>query len=259
MGIMYVVSPDFLLPFEEQSANYTFNIKGFRLFVNDPDSPNVLSAKSELYKSNINDIIGFVILVDDLSYYIDEINEFLTSVDSFCKGHSRRVVIGTMINKGDKAFSELVYVENIELFRVTNINILTDHIVKHELFGTVIKGKTPYKFMLKNSDNLHYVDIPRLKYTPIFSNRLLSVLSSTIIISDDFDKVLAFDAVYSKFIEEGERILAFIRKLKISKDMRIPLDKDDYIDILQDIEESDNRLLYISLIKECGGFYEQTT
>lgn len=257
MKVMYVISPDYLLPFEEQSANYSFNIKGFRLFVKDEEYPNVADAKSELFKTNVNDIVGFIILINDLSYFISEINEFLKEADRICKGTNRRVVIGTLSSKGDRHFADIIPTSNLKVFRVSNIDILTDHVIHQELFGTIIKGRAPYEFMNPNKENKLYNDLPKLRYKPIFSKHILSVLDDVMVISDDFNKVLSYDTVYRNLLDEEEdRILAFIRMVKVASSMHLEIAKDVYNEMLEEINASEHKLIYKGLLKECGGYYE---
>lgn len=257
MKVMYVVSPEYLLPFERESRDCSFYIQGYRDFLSYSDENGGVykSAISELYKTNINDILGFIILVDSLEPYLKDINTYLQEVNKVCKGNRRRVVIGSITAKSDRYLAQLDATPNLDLFRITNINIVTDITIKRDLFGTILAGRVPYKFLDKNIKSKNYIELPTLKYNPIISKRILKVLSSVTLISEDFNKVLSYDDVYMEYLEEGDEILAYIRKIKIVNKMgkKINSNSTEYKRIYEEIEKSPIKILYKALIKECGG------
>lgn len=256
MKVMYVVSPDYLLAFEKESAEFSFYIQGYREFVPSSNQDYVYkTAISELYKTNVNDIVGFIILVDDLQYYINDLNLFLQQANIVCKGHRKRVVIGSISAKSDKYLSMLHPTPNLDLYRVTNIGIVTDTVIKRELFGTIIMGKAPYKFLDSSNKTTTYKDLPVLKYKPVFSKVILGILDPVIVISDDFRKVLSYDSVYRNLLEQGEEILAFIRLIKIANTMGLEIDTDglEYKKFKESVDNSNLKVLYNALLRNCGG------
>lgn len=257
MKVMYVVSPDFLLPFERESKDCSFYIQGYRDFVSytNEDGSSYKSAISELYKTNINDILGFIILVDSLEPYIKDINTYLQEVNKVCKDNRRRVVIGSITAKSDRYLAQLDPTPNIDLYRVTNIDIVTDVTIRRDLFGTILAGRAPYKFLDSKNNKRSYIELPTLKYNPIISKRILRVLNPVTLISEDFDKVLSYDDVYVGYLEEGDTILAYIRKMKIKNEMGKPISNNTEEDkrIYEEINKSPIKILYKALIKECGG------
>lgn len=257
MKVMYVVSPDYLLPFERESKDCSFYIQGYRDFISysNDDGTIYKSATSELYKTNINDILGFIILVDSLEPYIKDINTYLQEVNKVCKDNRRRVVIGSITAKCDRYLAQLEPTPNIDLYRVTNIDIVTDVTIRRDLFGTILAGRAPYKFLDSESNRRSYKELPTLKYTPIISKRILNVLNPVTLISEDFDKVLSYDDIYVGYLEEGDSILAYIRKLKIKNEMgkRISSNSEEDKRIYEEINKSPIKILYKALIKECGG------
>lgn len=256
MKVMYVVSPDYLLAFEKESEEFSFYIQGYREFVPSNNQSGIYkTAISELYKTNINDIVGFIVLVDDLQYYINDLNLFLQQANMVCQGHRRRVVIGSISAKSDKYLSMLNPTPNLDIYRVTNIGIVTDTVIKRELFGTIIMGKAPYKFLDSSNTSTTYKDLPVLKYKPIFSKVVLGVLDPVTVISDDFRKVLSYDSVYRSLLDEGEDILAFIRLIKIANTMGLKIDTEglEYRKFKESVENSNLKVLYNALVRNCGG------
>lgn len=256
MKVMYVVSPDYLLAFEKESEEFSFYIQGYREFVPSTNQSGIYkTAISELYKTNINDIVGFIVLVDDLQYYINDLNLFLQQANMVCQGHRRRVVIGSISAKSDKYLSMLNPTPNLDIYRVTNIGIVTDTVIKRELFGTIIMGKAPYKFLDSSNTSTTYKDLPVLKYKPIFSKVVLGVLDPVTVISDDFRKVLSYDSVYRSLLDEGEDILAFIRLIKIANTMGLKIDTEglEYRKFKESVENSNLKVLYNALVRNCGG------
>lgn len=157
---MFVVSPDFLEPIYKESAGYTFKIQGYG---------NFQDACKGLLKTNVQDIIGFLILAEklpeDLSYF-EKFLEYCNLVSDV----SKRIVIALQNNTGFNQLILRIKPKNIKVSLISNYEVVSDTFIKKTLFGTILKDSLkPYKVL---SDDI--IDINRftekisIKYTPLF-------------------------------------------------------------------------------------------
>ena len=143
MDVIFTVSPDYLKPMLEISREYdSFYIQGY---------PTFSSANVGLHKTNISDIIGFLIVVEDFGENLNDAIYFFESLLLI----EPKVPILFSVNDREGLF-EILRGHDLEGLKVQYLNmseIVTDRFIRRNLFGTILKDcRKPYRYAFKKED-----------------------------------------------------------------------------------------------------------
>jgi hypothetical protein len=149
----------------EESKGFNFRLQGYG---------KISSARKGLQKININRLIGFIYLSDNVS---DEIalREFIILLDKMCVRKTKRFVFALKEGNNLESLLKDIEIKNLEIY-YQEYDDLTDVVIKRYLFGTVLSlDSTLYKHNRKNEIHNFY-SLPSIKFDPIYSSLQLKVL-----------------------------------------------------------------------------------
>lgn len=229
MKYVYVISPDFLRPLVEESKDYSFAIRGYY---------SVEEGINNLKFSNMDDLLGFVILFKSLPRRLTPLVNFINHLDFLC---DKPVVLASMDKSGMNLVINNVTHDNIKLFLCTPIMDMTDLVIKRDLFGTIVRESfSPYKFKELDNKTLNKKDFVHSKflYESILNKDTL-LIAEPVIKAMNVNMSLESDPVLRSLSPSNP--MHYLRTLKIFKYYNI--DKDSDL-VFQDlVKDRDDKIL----------------
>lgn len=238
MKYVYVISPDFLRAIVKESMDYSFSIKGYC---------SIEQGGRNLIYTNIADILGFVIALDELPEELAPLINILNTIDTI-SDYTPIVLwvrnVDGSEKKGIQTILEYVNLNSSRLFVFWESEDLTDKVIRRELFGPIIKSCfKPYE--LNKKDFIAPPQLTMVKYKPLFNKRI-SDLFKYIPQASDCRKAIMRDVVCNTY--ESDKIIYLLRCAIIYKSygQNIPNEKS-IATAIEDISSSDDRLLFMSI------------
>lgn len=169
---IFSYSPKYLGALYEESKKYNFNLQGYRI---------ISKALDGLLKTNSMDIAGFCVVLTSLQDEdLDGLRTFIKRCDLYSdpvNNVKKRFVVALFDSSGIEQFLKSCGTKNLE-FYLSEVKILTDVIVKREIFGTLLDGVfTPYKGSKIQSSVIMPKELPLLKLNLPFPRDLLMAIS----------------------------------------------------------------------------------
>ena len=238
---MYVVSPDYLLPLVEESKDYSFKVKGFS---------DCTRAYNNLITTNQSSILGYVLLYEEIPDDCTDIVEFINFLNVI--GDKKTTVLFSVKNSdGFDQLLEYLEVDNIDFIYYVDFEVLTDLVIRRNLFGSIlIKKFRPYKDIIKPLNMVTtYNDNKNL--TPVLPSDILMILSP-IIKFDTCQHTIDNDSVIKE--NEDNSLLRYTRVNKIRKLFGEEIDKEGML-LRIDKSEGIDKVLYKALCNMiCKGY-----
>ena len=135
MGVIFVVSPDYLPALCEEAEKYQTSVMAFG---------SVELALEGLDRVMISDVIGFAFLGSRLPQNLNQFCEFLKLIDQY----ETRVKFKFLLDRKDTTYKKINYnaFKNIDFYYASFDEVLTDQFVNKELFGSLLLDKfKPYR------------------------------------------------------------------------------------------------------------------
>ena len=133
---MYVVSPEYLMPIVEQSKDYSFKVKGFS---------DCTRAYNNLAGTNQANILGYILVYEEVPDNSTDLVEFINFVNLI--GTKDTIVLVAF--RDTDGFEQLMYfleLDNITFMYYNDFEVLTDLVIRRNLFGSILVRKfRPYR------------------------------------------------------------------------------------------------------------------
>lgn len=243
---VYLVTPDYMLPFIEESKLYSFFIKAY---------PNAKSGYRNLIQTNLSSILGFVFfyeeLPEDLTYLVKFIN-FLNIVGD------KDTLVLLAVNDPDGVKDFLLPkldTDKITFKFITGFEIVTDSFIKRSLLGTIVLHNfEPYIEEAKPIKEVATFNRNE-SLNPILPSDVLSILSPIIKLNNS-DNTIKHDVVLNNVTGNGLLMYMRINYIKASFGDEIDIDG-----MLRRINSVDglNVIVYNSIVNTISKLYERTS
>lgn len=265
LGTVFTVSPVYLRPLFKHSQEFNFNFQGY---------PDFRQASEGLFKTNIEDITAFLIV---LELFEDDLTDFATFISRISLMETDTPVI--LAHNDKEAYDHITrnnllsgYLRNINLTVLFLEDIVTDTFIRREFFGLIalstqdaygkfeygneapyrtlyrnIKvvekdGKERYKdyYTIKKRDTtVKQYSLNKLEFNPILDE--ISVLTlENIIPKQNLDATIRLDK-YIRQLEEyplNYDMRKLMMAIAINDETAVPI----YNNIIDKIEKSDSPL-----------------
>lgn len=238
--IIYCVSPDYARYLALESAPFSFDVKVF---------PNCGLAYDNLVANNQSNIIGYVLLYEEIPNDPTELVDFINFINLI--GSKDTIVILAIRNaKGFPMLMDYLEVDNIEFLNIIDFEVVTDTFIKRNLFGSILIRKyTPYVdkiTMFKNSSTYQ----SNSNLVPVLPNDILGILSP-------INRLVTL-----KHTIEADRVLEdfkdnpLVYYLRLNRIKRLFDEEVDFDGMMDRIESSNvNKILYSVLCVMIEGGY----
>lgn len=200
---VYVVSDSYLKPMIKESEKFSFSIKGYC---------SITQGIKHLKYTNMNDIIGFAIVLDELPEELNSLITLLNKIDLIAK--DKPVLLVSVDGNGLSTLMPFINHVNMKFSTLTNFEDMTDTVIKSSIYGYLIKTQ----FSKYKEDDKKV--IPKrgvhkgLQYKPIFDRNILK-LNEEVIKAPNLSMALKTDEVLKEFDKIENKVLYFLRKEQI--------------------------------------------
>lgn len=207
MGIIFVVSPDYLEALYKEASKYKFGLQGYG---------NFKQACSGIYKTNPLDVIGYAIVSEalpelkssegkSLLKLLTFINDFETPKNLIFATNGHLGVINALARKFPR----------INISYVVEKDAMTDIVINRDIFGSLLLGvHNPYIFEKENGLRLGNFTSPVLQYKPLFSPYVLQCLDNVSKL-ETIQHTIEVDLPYQEYVKSADEIMQLFRKWKI--------------------------------------------
>lgn len=205
---VYCVSDCYLRALLRESEPYSFYIKGYC---------SLTEGINNLKYTNISDILGFVILIEYLDYndveYFNNLVELINDINLESDGHP--VVLAMCNSEGYEQLDKYINTDNIKIFLVDNVDMMSDVIIRRDIYGTLVKELfEPYVVDTVYETEKNY-SIESSNYDPIFRENIQR-LCEPIVVAPDLRRAMENDEVLSS-IGEDDDIAYFLRSEQLNR------------------------------------------
>lgn len=200
---VYVVSDSYLVPMVKESEDFSFAIKGYC---------SITQGIKNLKYSNMNDILGFAIVLDELPEELNSLITLLNKIDLIAK--DKPVILVSVDGDGLSTLLKYINHSNMKFSTLTNIEDMTDTVIKSSIYGYIVEN-TFTKYIEDEDVKIIKHGIHKgLKYKPIFDRNILR-LNEDIVKAPNLNLALQSDEVLKEFNDMDNNILFFLRKEQI--------------------------------------------
>ena len=202
MKVLYVISPDYLEAIVKETSDYSFAIQGYA---------DIAKAVDSLHKTNINDILGFIYMADEMPEYYNDLINFIDKCSLMCD--YTKSILFVVKDKSDlKDFLDYVESPAIKIEVITGYEVITDVIIKNSVL-TILRGQEKPYLNLESEKFIDYRENdkePVLSYEPLFSQRILDVTSDVFKL-DTLDETKMYDVILRTY-EGFDEIIFTLRE-----------------------------------------------
>lgn len=231
---MYIVSDSYLKALKKESDDFSFSIKGFC---------SIKQGLKNLPFTNMEDILGFVIAYHELPEDLSELVRYINTLNNIC---DKPVVLFSYFKEGVSHVIEHINYNNIKLYVSTDMEAVTDIVIKREVYGSILKEIYPMYYRGKSleEDEKNNFTHSLEYYKPIINLDTEKVLSK-VSISPSYDKALASDIALKDF--DNNPVLSLLRTKVIQKHFNIDRDLKSHLNNLLESVSLEKKVLYRSL------------
>lgn len=208
MGVIFVVSSDYLSAVMQEFKKYHFQLQGYGTFH---------MASQGILRTNTVDILGIAILADRLpvkgSAEFNDMLEFLYRCDLI--GTNKKVLFLVKEDVGS-ILPNLQVLKHLRFYSAGKFDMVTDTLIQKNLFGSILLDcEDAYYFQEKPSIHLGNFTGETLSYVPILSKQLLSCIANFETLGSA-KHTLEYDRYYTDFRKRKSN-LALWRALYIKR------------------------------------------
>ena len=166
--VLFTISPEYLHTLAKEAAPYDFNIQGYT---------SVQSAIDNVYKTNIQDFLGFCYVGNTVVTYWKELQEFLSLINRMCYATPKKVLFALKNITGlSKVLQDQDY-PNLKICYLLEFDVLTDVIVNQKIFGSILLDNfEPYQLTPIEPEQHVVFEPNRLSWEPLFPEEVLACL-----------------------------------------------------------------------------------
>lgn len=240
MKYVYCVNYDYAKAFRDETMEFSFYLKSY---------PTLKSGLNNLKNTNISDILGFVICMTELPENPRMLVKYINAINDIAKNH----VLVLCVNDRDglEELGQYVRSNNLKMYAVTDIDVMTDIVIRRDVFGTIIREVfKPYETSrLLEIGEIYEPEI--LEYSPIFPE-FIHRLTEPVINAPNLIRATETDEVLDSM--EDNLIGYFLRSAQINRKYGLQKDNDDEIfnGIIKDCSDGD-KSLYRSIYRLIKG------
>lgn len=236
MKYVYCVNYDYAEAFRDETMDFSFYLKSY---------PTFKSGLEHLKDTNISDILGFVVAMTELPENPRLLVKYINTLNTIANGH----VLVLCINdrEGLKELNEYIHSENLKIYVVTDIDIMTDIVIRRDVFGTIIREVfKPYETSrLLEIKETYKPEI--LEYSPIFPE-FIHNLTEPVINAPDLPRALDVDEVLNSMGDN--QIGYFLRSEQLNRKYKLNKDNSKIFDnLLKDVNDNNKKELYKSIYR----------
>ena len=198
MKLIFGISQNYLYALRDEAQRFNFNIFGYS---------TVKESRQNLYKRNIEDILGFVYLDDKLPRKLKEFVEFIQYVDTIVeKGKMFIICLNNM--SGLNLLKSNINVNNLDIKVTPRWEALTDIIVRNCFAPIVLSKYTPYmdtdigsRVVLSTPPNLLGISSDTLSYNRLIEKGLVDVMKP-IIKYNTYEETKSYDLIMQELASD---------------------------------------------------------
>lgn len=230
---MYVVSPDYLMPVIRQSRDYSFKIKGFS---------DCKRAYNNLATTNQANILGYILLYEEVPDNSTDLVEFINFLN-LIGDKDTLVLLSFKDTDGFEQLLSYLEVDNITFMYYNDFEVLTDLVIKRNLFGSIlIRRFRPYKD-IDEPLNLVTTYNQNSNVVPVLPKDILMILSP-IVKYDNSQHTIDNDVVIQSY---KDSIICYLRINRIKRQFGEEVDYEGMINRVNSVEGID-KVLYTTVV-----------
>lgn len=164
---MYCISPEYSGPLAYHAKDFSFGAKIYT---------DCKTAYNHLLNTNLASILGFIFLLEDIPEDPKDLITFIDKVNTI--GDKNTLVLLAVKNaKGLEYLSSFLTYDNIQVFYITDFEIVTDTFIKRNLFGSIlIQKENPYLTRMREINMITSYNSNK-NLTPVLPLDILDILS----------------------------------------------------------------------------------
>ena len=228
---VYLVTPDYMLAIIEESKGYSFSIKAYS---------DAKMAYNKLAFTNQSSVLGYLLVYEELPEILDDIVNFINFLNLV---GSKDTIVLLAVNDPDGLEDTLfpaLHTDNITFLYLTEYEVMTDLVIRRNLFGSIIIKKfKPYT---------ERVELPNYVTSFNSNKNLVPVLPEDILlifepikILDTVEFTIKHDTVMKNYSENT--LLCYIRLNRIYAHSGMEVDYDGMISRIRESSNID-KVLY---------------
>lgn len=236
---MYVVSPEYLMPIVEQSKDYSFKVKGFS---------DCTRAYNNLAGTNQANILGYILVYEEVPDNSTDLVEFINFVNLI--GTKDTIVLVAFRDiDGFEQLMDFLELDNITFMYYNDFEVLTDLVIRRNLFGSILVRKfRPYRD-IDEPLNLVTTYNQNSNIVPVLPKDILVILSP-IIKYDNSQHTIDNDVVVESY---KDSIICYLRINRIKRMFDEEVDFDGMMSRINNMEGID-KVLYSTVVNMlCSG------
>ena len=236
---MYVVSPEYLMPIVEQSKDYSFKVKGFS---------DCTRAYNNLAGTNQANILGYILVYEEVPDNSTDLVEFINFVNLIGTKYNI-VLVAFRDTDGFEQLMDFLELDNITFMYYNDFEVLTDLVIRRNLFGSILVRKfRPYRD-IDEPLNLVTTYNQNSNIVPVLPKDILVILSP-IIKYDSSQHTIDNDVVVESY--KGS-IICYLRINRIKRMFDEEVDFDGMMSRINNTEGID-KVLYSTVVNMiCSG------
>ena len=236
---MYVVSPEYLMPIVEQSKDYSFKVKGF---------PDCTRAYNNLAGTNQANILGYILVYEEVPDNSTDLVEFINFVN-LIGTKDTIVLVAFRDTDGFEQLMDFLELDNITFMYYNDFEVLTDLVIRRNLFGSILVRKfRPYRD-IDEPLNLVTTYNQNSNIVPVLPKDILVILSP-IIKYDSSQHTIDNDVVVESY---KDSIICYLRINRIKRMFDEEVDFDGMMSRINNTEGID-KVLYSTVVNMiCSG------
>lgn len=202
MKLIFGISQNYLYALRDEAKRFNFNIFGYS---------TVKEARQNLYKRNIEDILGFVYLDDKLPRKLKEFIEFIQYIDTVVEKGKMFIICLNNLSGLDLLKSNL-QINNLDIKVTPRWEALTDIVVRNCFAPIVLSKYTPYmdtdigsRVVLSTPPNLLGVSSDTLAYNKLIEQGLVEVMKP-IAIYGTYEETRSYDTVMQELASDVKNL-----------------------------------------------------
>lgn len=236
---MYVVSPEYLMPIVEQSKDYSFKVKGFS---------DCTRAYNNLAGTNQANILGYILVYEEVPDNSTDLVEFINFVN-LIGTKDTIVLVAFRYTDGFEQLMDFLELDNITFMYYNDFEVLTDLVIRRNLFGSILVRKfRPYRD-IDEPLNLVTTYNQNSNIVPVLPKDILVILSP-IIKYDSSQHTIDNDVVVESY---KDSIICYLRINRIKRMFDEEVDFDGMMSRINNTEGID-KVLYSTVVNMiCSG------
>ena len=230
MKTIFVVSPDYLDALYHEAIKYDFVLQGYG---------DISKALQGLLQVNVSDVLGFVVLVDNIELIAEDLYNLFFAIDLI--ESSKKLLL---VSRGSNPFDIVALKKDyphVNFHQLLNLEVITDEIINREVFGSILLDNyEPYVFNDKKNQPTRIERTEYLSFNPVIPSYVTDCLN-TVLIMNTVEQTLEADAVFSRYDKDKSKLLWF-RQSYIYKVCGVPIEDDKLLRIIE--EERSNPFMH---------------